>query len=668
MGNIDAILSIGPPRSLEEARANWPQRSYTQSPPDWRDEIFYFLLPDRFSNGMERDDRLLDCDLSTSRGLNRIRSIRGSNWNWKNWQDSGANYYQGGTLKGIKSKLGYLSDLGVTTLWIAPVFRQRIEGNTYHGYGIQNFLDIDPRFGTRRDLIELVDAAHAIKPRKINIILDVIFNHSGCNWLYDMSAGNAYKPRYQTRPEDSYRPIWARSGYGTGIGDLKQALGPDDYVWPEDLQGELRYLRAGCGNLGAGDLNDDNAEHKRTDFEDLRKFNLFSEETFNALILIYHYWIALADIDGFRIDTFKHVTRDQARNFCNAIKEYAEILGKQGLFLVAEVAGGSSAEDRYLDITGRNLNACLDIGEQMENIRNVAKGLQSLSNFFAGFNYYDDGMGSHRNYGSRHLSMFDDHDRVMGRKERFAAGASNDHQGAAATAMQLFSLGIPCIYYGSEQGLAGGADPDEQKWINNWGRTDCMLRETMFGPEHPRAAGWDGSQGKIAMDTVGFGPHGTAGRHVFNPNHPIYTRIAQLSKVRSAFMPLSRGRQYQREVSVLNDYSFFIQGAGELMAWSRIFDKQEMLVVINPHGNNSRGGRVAVEKRLSSEGMQVVLNTDAKAPLEMRPGARLGLVTNGVWSFIEVFRNDWILGPSEVMVLANRAAFKDAGLPWRWND
>jgi glycosidase len=667
MGNINVILSIEPPRSLEEARDNWPLRSYNQSPQDWRDEIFYFLLPDRFSNGKEQNDRLLDCDLSTDEGLNRIRSLRRPNWNWKTWQDSGANYYQGGTLHGIKSKLGYLADLGVTTLWIAPIFRQRVEGNTYHGYGIQNFLDIDPRFGTRRDLIELVDAAHSIRPRRINIILDIIFNHSGCNWLYDMSAVDAFKPKYQPKPEDSYRPIWPRNGYGTAIRDTHQVLGPDDYVWPRDLQEETCYLRAGCGNIGAGDLNDDNAEHKRTDFEDLRKFNLFSEETFNALISVYHYWIALADIDGFRIDTFKHVTQDQARNFCNAIKEYSETLGKENFFLVAEVAGGSSAEDRYLDITGRNLNACLDIGEHMDVIRNVAKGLQSSSAFFAGFDYYDDGMGSHRNYGSRHLSLSDDHDHVIRPKERFAVKASNNHQGSAAIAMQFFSLGIPCIYYGTEQGLAGGAEPSEQKWIDNWGKVDCILRETMFGPEHPRAAGWDGTRGKIVADTVGFGPHGTAGWHVFNPNHPIYTRIAQLAKVRSDFMPLRRGRQYPREISVSNDYSFFIQGEGELIAWSRIFDKQEILVVINPHGNEGRGGRVVVDKRLSSEGMQVIANTDPKAPAEMKPGAWLKLATSGVWSFVELFSDGWLLGPSEVMVLANHAAFKGVVSPWRWN-
>lgn len=658
MSNLNTILDSRPPRSLSEALVKWPQRDkYTSSPCDWRDQIFYFLLPDRFSNGQEQPDRLLKYDLSTDAGIAHIRSLRGAGWCWNEWQKSGADRFQGGTLKGIQSKLPYLADLGVTTLWVAPLFRQRVEENTYHGYGIQDFLDIDKRFGSRRDLIEMVNAAHAAGLR---IILDIIFNHTGCNWLYDSSAGDAYKPRYLS-PFGSYSPIWKRNGLGTAITDPRQALQDDDSVWPLDLRDASSYLRAGCGNLGVGDINDDNAEHKRTDFENLRKMNLFDDNTFQSLILAYQYWIALADIDGYRIDTFKHVTLKQARNFCNALKEYAEDLGKDDFFLVAEVAGGNTAQDRYLDIAGRNLNACLDIGEQRETICNVGKGLQSAADFFGGFDPFDPGMGSHRNWGSQHLSISNDHDHVFGPKVRLAADASNDHQGAAVVALQLFSLGIPCLYYGIEQGLAGGAEPDQRQYLNNWGRHDCLLREAMFGPEHPRAACWDGTHGKIDQ-IVGFGPHGTAGWHVFNPDHPTYTRIAQLSQVRKQFKPLRRGRQYTREISYLS-YPLAFPDNGQIVAWSRVFDDQEVLIVINPHGAERRGARVVVDKRLSWEGMQVVANTDPAAPAKMQPGDKLGLDTWDVWNFISL--DQWLLGPSEVMVLANRPAIESAGLKWK---
>lgn len=225
--------------------------------------MFYFLLPDRFSNGQERSGRLLDCDLSTPEGIKQIRLLRGLDWRWDRWQQSGQDRFQGGTLAGIRSKLGYLSDLGVTTLWIGPVFRQRVEGNSYHGYGIQDFLDI---------------------------------------------------------------------------------------------------------------------------------------------------------------------------------------------------------------------------GEQREIVCNVAKGLQPAGNFFAGFNYYDDGMGSHRNWGGRHLSISNDHDHVFGPKVRFAAGASNDHQGVAVAALQLLALGIPCLYYGTEQGLASGAEEEEQEYLP-WGDWRFVsLDQWLLGP------------------------------------------------------------------------------------------------------------------------------------------------------------------------------------------
>ena len=69
----------------------------------------------------------------------------------------------------------------MTAIWIGPVFKQRARLDTYHGYGIQDFLDVDERFGDRGHLVELVTAAHE---RKIRVILDIIVNHSGDNWGY----------------------------------------------------------------------------------------------------------------------------------------------------------------------------------------------------------------------------------------------------------------------------------------------------------------------------------------------------------------------------------------------------------------------------------------------------------------------------------------------------
>lgn len=658
MGNLDAILASEPPRTLAGALTRWPVRdAYLASPADWRDELFYFLLPDRFSDGREDPSRLLTADLASPAGVAAVAARRGPGWSWNAWQRSGRQRFQGGTLEGARSKLGYLSDLGVSTLWLGPVFRQRAEEDTYHGYGIQDFLDVDPRLGSRADLVQLVDEAHA---RKLKVVLDVIFNHSGCNWLYDATAGNGFEPPYRSR--GGYQPIWPRSGLGSAVGAGGAALGRDDYVWPGELRGQERYLRAGRGDLGAGAVDDDRAEHKRTDFCGFRKFDLFSEQTLSALLLVYHYWIALADLDGFRIDTLKHVTQEQARTFCNGIKEYAEQLGKDHFFLVGEVAGGSSAQDRYLDVTGRNLDACLDIGEQRELLCRVGKGLAPPGDLFAGFAPWDPGMGSHRNWGSRHLTVSNDHDQVSGAKLRLASDASNDHQGAAVTALQLFTLGIPCLYQGVEQGLAGGAEPGERRWLESWGGDDALLREAMFGPERPRASGWAGTQGARDPELPGFGPHGTCGWHVFNPRHPTYLRIAQLAAARRSLKPLRRGRQYQRQTSLL-DQPFGLPGSGELMAWSRVFDDQEVLVVVNTHGRERRGARVAVDRTLSSGGMQVVAQTDSAAGGATALGGWIAASAWGDWRYLRLDQE--LLGPSEVMVLANQSAVESAGIGWK---
>ena len=152
------------------------RNDHTHSPVDWRDEVLYFLLPDRFSDGGEAGRPML-----TRQEIRDLRSRPDRDgWSWQQWAESGKRW-QGGTLRGIRGRLDYLQRLGVTALWIGPVFRQRARLDTYHGYGIQDFLDVDPRFGTRADLVDLIRRAHE---RGMRVLLDVIFNHSGANWLY----------------------------------------------------------------------------------------------------------------------------------------------------------------------------------------------------------------------------------------------------------------------------------------------------------------------------------------------------------------------------------------------------------------------------------------------------------------------------------------------------
>src|SRR5260370_26875558 len=96
------------------------------------------------------------------------------------------NSFYGGSIGCVTRNLDYIAGLGCTAIWLSPVFENN--SDAYHGYDINNYLRIDPHFGTKQDLIELVEAAHGFRknghPFPIRIILDVVINHSGDNWFY----------------------------------------------------------------------------------------------------------------------------------------------------------------------------------------------------------------------------------------------------------------------------------------------------------------------------------------------------------------------------------------------------------------------------------------------------------------------------------------------------
>lgn len=676
------LLNNNRPDSLVEVRtllerARRDSITYFPSPMDWRDEVLYFLLPDRFSDGNEGARSLLTRD--------EIKELRKAanreDWNWQKWADSGRRW-QGGTIKGITGQLDYLQDLGITTIWIGPVFKQRTRLDTYHGYGIQDFLDVDPRLGTRRDLIELVSAAHS---KQMRIILDIIMNHSGDNWGYvepNQSLNNARnEPPYLPWPDfygnpnsntKDWRLAWRNEeeiGFTTESEDLRS---PHDGIWPRELQNSKLYTRAGKGDLGKGDVNDPHAENKRTDFYSLKDFALDVPNTLSFLADCFKYWIALTDCDGFRIDTVKHVSLNEARDFCGSIREFADTLGKRNFLLVGEIAGGDEFQDFYLDrlaILQRNLSAALDIGGARTTLNNVAKGLAPASEYLNLFKENTEDFGSHRSLGDRHVSILDDHDHVFGDKIRFSAEISDDspvkdYQVVAATAFQLFTLGIPCIYYGTEQAFAGPAQSQLQflrsegwKDPNNYG--DRYLRETMFGSEHPRAYFKNDLNTQVKeKDTTlpGFGAFGTAGKHCFDPTSPAYGRIGALCRIRAENLVLRVGRQYQRLLRIPGS-GFEFPKAGELVAWSRILDNQEAICIVNPNGIAARGGDVMVAAELWPVGTEftVIANTAQTAlgssfsgshPVESTVSVKRANDT----AFIEI-RN---VLPAEVLVLLKK--------------
>jgi glycosidase len=564
-------LEASAPTKLSAADLK-PRGDVHPSPVDWRDQTFYFLLPDRFSDGSEAKRPLFD----------RADPQRFKAADKRVWMEAGKNF-QGGTLKGIASKLGYLKGLGVTALWLGPVWRQRPDLQTYHGYGIQNFFDVDPRFGTRQDLRDLVDAAHA---RGMYVLLDVIYNHTGNNWFYDLGGA----------PQDTlpyrYRPPYPFHGWRSGTGGSTAAIGSlDDGVWPQELQDLGWYTRA--GKIGRFDpepwedpLNPDN-EFRRGDFFDLKDVDLNRSEPLSALIRVYQYWIALTDCDGFRIDTVKHTPWEGSRNFCGAIHEYAESIGKENFWLLGEVTGGADMERNYLEVFGRNIDSVLDIGWPSQALAGMVKGGGDPGDFFDLFRGHDS-LGSHRETGRYHVSILDDHDMVGRGKARFSAGntiADRYAQVAHAVGVQLTTLGVPCIYYGTEQAFDGSEARHDFGIEPVKSFEDRYIRESMFG----------GS----------FGAFETSGCHFFDPAHPSYKAIAAIAAVRnradSIGLALRRGRQYPRETSFLGR-PFAYPGRGELVAWSRILYDREVLVALNTHGTEARGAEVTVDASLHPAG------------------------------------------------------------------
>src|SRR5262249_46706542 len=219
-------------------------------------------------------------------------------------------------------------------------------------------------------------------------------------------------------------------------------------------------------------------------------------------------------------------------------------------FLVGEVGGGDRAQARYLDVLAPHLSAVLDIGDLRTTLGRVAKGLVSPRELFTRIGA-GGRMGRLRSQGNRHVSVIDDHDHISGSKARFGVDASSEHQVTAATALQYFIPGIPCVYMGTEQAL-GGPEASQRRHLPSrwrWGQSDVYLREALFGPVHPRGPDAASLNG-LDEGLPGFGPFGTCGHHCFDPNHPAYRRLAELGRVRAAYRVLRAGALYWRETSM----------------------------------------------------------------------------------------------------------------------
>jgi len=557
--------------------------SFHPSPIAWEDQVLYFLLPDRFSDNNETGYRGNNGQTFEGGSTPLYQSQDSGNavtnaTNTEAWLDAGAKFV-GGNLKGITSKLGYLKRMGITALWVGPLFKQVQKLETYHGYAVQNFLDIEPRFGTREDLKELVRVAHSLG---IYVLLDIILNHSGNVFAYKNGSpvytGSEYEVSgYYDENRNPTIPM------GTVDPKTFPTAWPEAAIWPAELQPMLCFTRKGQIQHW-----DDSPEFLDGDFFDLKDLSIGNNDPDNftptpalhTLVSAYKYWIAYADLDGFRIDTVKHMGLGPTRHFATAIHEFTQGLGKERFLLMGEIAGNYAFET--VEITG--IDAALGIGGVQYELWNMPKGNVAPGDYFGMFaNAENLGKASHTWYRDKVVTMIDDHDQIWfpnNRKERFSFADGGAKLIGSAMALNLCTLGIPCIYYGSEQTFDGNGGDGSPGHSN-----DQYIREAMFGG--------------------GFGAFRSHNRHCFDESKQTYKSLGEVAAIRA--IALRRGRQFLREISGNGtDFGFpYKMGADKIktvIAWSRIFDGVEVLCAMNTDTNAVGEVWVTVDSEINQGG------------------------------------------------------------------
>ncbi len=519
------------------------------SPEDWRDQWIYFLMVDRFNNPTAPPNSL-------------SQSIP---------FDGVFGGFQGGTLDGVRSQLEYIQVLGAGAIWLSPVLKNcQYEEGTFHGYGIQDFLRVEPRFcsdpaAARANpaladdqLRRLVDEAHA---RGLYIILDIVLNHTGNVFGYVFNGQkNAQQAPFSNQP---YPIVWHDEHGNPSFADIGKApanLADDAAVWPVELHSNDFFRRQGQG-----------ADIPRAlgDFQSLKQMVSESPDVDRILIRAHQYLIARFDIDGFRIDTFKVPDPKFGKVFCNSMREFALSIGKKNFFTFGEI---TTDETTLAEFIGRDtrvnsdepigIDAALDF--DLEGNLQWAKGNvdpTALAGMYQARKQAERTiLTTHGEASNFFVTFLDNHDRHA---RFYFQDSTNHHRWDDQLTLALGSLfgfqGIPCVYYGTEQGLHG------------IGNSDGNVREALWGE-----------------------------RNAFDRTHPFYTALQKIATVHAQQPALRYGRQYFRPIS--GNGVEFAQSTfkGGVLAFSRILDAQEVLIVVNPAEKVAFQGEVIVDAVLNS--------------------------------------------------------------------
>ena len=542
------------------------------SPPDWRDEVMYLLLVDRFDRP-------------------------GSPPAHQPFDDPNFYGFQGGGYSGVRANLDYIKQLGAGAIWLAPVLKNLpFDADTYHGYGIHDFLSAEPRFANDPakaddELRALVDDAHC---HDLYVVFDIVLNHVGDVFAYQCPPGDdvcvqsgGAQARFQATPI----PIEWRTAYGTPEPDWTAVENlttrpPSALVWPEELQRNDFFRRQ--GGLSP-------ADDTIGDFGTLKQMRTDGSALQQILIHAYQYVIARFDVDGFRIDTLRYLKGDLPRIFGNAMREFALSVGKTNFFTFGEVLD-QNAEQDIARFVGRNtqdptmpqfvgVDAALDY-PLFSSLKPAIKGFSPPSGVVEMYQARkvaeQDVLSSHGDATRYFVTFLDNHDM----KERIRyVDPTDEHRYDDQVTMGLACLyslpGIPCLYYGTEQGLHGhGSDP--------------AVREALWG-----------------------GPG-------FDSNHPVYRAIQTIAAKRSATPTIRYGRIYMRPVSGDGQTFGISRIAGGVLAFARILADDEVTVIANTSTSQGQSVAAVVDAELSAQTKaSSLLYSNKTSPVAPSPVATL---------------------------------------------
>jgi glycosidase len=548
------------------------------------DEVLYFAIPDRFNDG----DPSNNCGAF---GASCLPDDSEENVLTHGYLPADKGYYHGGDIEGLRRKLPYLQNLGIGAIWVGPIYENKVVqpdstslygmSAGYHGYWILDFLQVDPHLGTNAEFGRLVDEAHE---RGIKVFMDIVTNHTADVIQLEGNAG------YRNKSDFPYLDVNDQPFDDSGLA----YFGQDDYTFPEVDATSFPYAPF----LPAGEeeaknpawLNDPLLYHNRGDSNFVGENSLYGDffglddlwterrEVVEGMIDIFSFWIEGFEVDGFRIDTTKHVNIEFWQKFGPDILTAAQEAGIEDFFAFGEVFDQQFGPPflSYFSTAGE-LQSTIDFAFQLaaRDFASRSASTNSLRTFFEGDDYYTDADSN----AYAMPTFLGNHD--MGRIGHFLqrqdqVGASDEElvaRSQLAHALMYFSRGQPVIYYGDEQGFTGdGGDKD--------------AREDMFANFVP-----------VYDDNDLIGTDATTSEDNFNRAHPIYSFIRELGKVYDKHEALRSGAQIHR---------YSTDGPG-IYAFSRVDrdERVEYVVALN----NSESTAVAEVPTYSPEGVDYQLET-----------------------------------------------------------